>query len=293
MDPSLMSKGRSPNKRLGCIRNSVHHLIHEARNTGEIFEVVSHSDIPHFHLEAWYKCCQVGIPCAFSHPIHCALHHRATRIHCSQRVSHCELLIIVAVNPQPCVRECFSDHRDRFRDLPGHAPAICVTHHQDVDPSLNSHPTDLERIGRVGHVPIKEVLQVQHHLPPFGFQIGHTLLHHREVLLSRYLKNLIHVKIPALPNNANRFCLGLQQHCNLLVLIALEVLPPGAPKGRDTVPRSGGQLQSGALKKLGVLGVAARPTPFDVMHPEFPQPTSNGQLPIHTHAHTFSLCSIS
>ena len=67
----------------------------------------------------------------------------------------------------------------------GQHPAVRVTERDHVRPGLRGHPDHLERVGRVGPVPVEEVLGVQEHPLSLGAQMADRVADHRQVLLQR------------------------------------------------------------------------------------------------------------
>ena len=77
------------------------------------------------------------------------------------------------------------------------------------------------------------------------------------------------MNIPGLPENGHHFRASLDQSLDVRVLLGWSPCPAGASEGSDLRLRKGCGFD--LLKKLEVLRIGARPSPFDIVDAQFIQ----------------------
>ena len=108
------------------------------------------------------------------------------------------------------------------------------------------------------------------------FQVADRLLDHRQVFLWRRLQHLEDVQQPRLAVDRDDGRRGVEEQPDLIVGLHANVFASRGAERCEARAPEGSVLR--LLKELDVLGVAARPAAFDVMHTERVQTLGNPQL---------------
>jgi hypothetical protein len=120
------------------------------------------------------------------------------------------------------------------------------------------------------------VLGVVDDLSPPVLQVAHRFFDHAQIFFGRGVQGFPHMQIPRLPEHRRRRGAGRQDQPQVFVALRGTLGPARAAKCRDAgVPP---RPPPGLGEEFQILWVASRPTPFDVINPEFVQTIGEAQL---------------
>lgn len=98
------------------------------------------------------------------------------------------------------------------------------------------------------------------------------------------------MKVPAFAEDGHYRCPRVQQSLDVGVVLCPGSRSPGGSKGRDLGLLQGFCLYP--LKIFQILGIGTRPTPFNIMNPQFIQLFGDLQLILYGQADPFTLSPI-
>ena len=180
------------------------------------------------------------------------------------------------MDAQPRLRSV-EDIRHDVGEAVGQHAAVGVAQDDDIGSGSSGSPNDLDGVGRVGAVPVEEVLGVQEDPPPLSGQVRDRVADHHQVLFESRPKRFAHMSHVAFGNEADDRRLGLTQRRHLRVVGRHRVRTPGRAEGGE---RRMLKVQLGLCppKELLILRVGARPPPFDEPDPQVVEVACDRQL---------------
>ena len=219
---------------------------------------------------------QVGVARPLADAVDRALHLPGPGAHGRQRIGHGAVGIVVAVDPQRRAGQMLSHGGGDLIDLLRQAAAVGLAQRDHIGPRLGGGGDDLERIGRVAFVAVKEMLGVEDDLQALFLQVGHRLGAQQDIFIERAPQDLGDMQVPGLANQGCGRGLALQDGRQRRVRLDRQVGPAGvAERGDPRVP----QLPlADLLEKLHLLRIGDGVAALDVVDPEFVQTMGDQQL---------------
>ena len=223
--------------------------------------------------------------------------------HGLKRVGYPRLAVVVGMDAQHDLRgrmavlavanaQHFAAHcGHRFVDLPGQSAAVGVAEHHGT---CAAHDGCLERCQRVlgvGHIAVEEVLGVVNHLLALRDKIAHRVAYHAQVFLERRPQHFGYVQIPRLAEDGDDGGLGCDQQLDLRIIGGVGVGAAGGAEGRHARVLQV-EFATRARKELNILGVAAGPAAFNVVHAKLIQAARHLEFVIHGEIHAFALRAV-
>ena len=154
--------------------------------------------------------------------------------------------------------------------------AVRVAEHDEVGAAALGSLPRRERVCAVVLAAVERVLGVVHDELAMRFEVPHGIFDHGQVFCRRRLQDLEDVQEPRLAVDRDDGRRGVEEQPDLIVRLRADVFAArGAERCEARAPE---RPVLRLLKELDVLGVAARPAAFDVMHTERVQALGNPQL---------------
>mmetsp|Transcript_30914 Transcript_30914/g.64258 ORF Transcript_30914/g.64258 Transcript_30914/m.64258 type:complete len:238 (-) Transcript_30914:334-1047(-) len=228
-----MRKCRSSDVRSAPIWRSVQRLVQKARKTrdfGKMFIAI------HFGVnvksQRWHDGTQIGISRPLSNPVDGSLNQADTRLGSRQTIRHSQSAIIMSMHTQGhFATKLLHGTAGNLFHLPGHTPSIRIAHDQHLRPGIHRRPTTIQGIPRIELMPIEEMLQIHHDLPPQRRQIRNRIPNHLQILLGIRANDVGDLPQMRLGHDAHRRGLALDQFCDLGVVVGFGVLSSGGSEG--------------------------------------------------------------
>ena len=217
----------------------------------------------------------VAVAGAFAVAVDGSLHLHRARFDGRQRVGDADARIVVRVNADGALH-LLHDVGGDAAHFAGHRTAVRVAQHHDVGPGILRGLERGQRVLRVILVTVEEMFGVVNDFLAVLLEIADRLADHREVFFGRRADYLAHVQRPRFAHERDHGRVGLHQHVDLRIVLALRVCAPRAAEGGDlrVLEFSLGRFR----EEIHVLRVRPRPAAFDVMHAERIEPLGDADL---------------
>src|SRR5258708_18970341 len=211
------------------------------------------------------------------------------RLQSGQRVSQPQLTIVVGVNSNRHTQRLNHRSRDLF-DLVRKRSSVRIAKYHQVGPAFGRRLNRFQCVGCFVLVPIKKMFGIKNNLSPAGLQISHRLADHPQVFFHRNAQDLFHMKAPALSDDSYDRSFRLNQQRDSSVFVRSKVRSTRTAEGTQSgrLPRPLLRLR----KKLDVLWVGTRPSPFNVMNPESVEFFRDPNLVLHAERDAFCLRTV-
>ncbi len=238
--------------------------------------VALENDAALLELEAGHHAEQVRVARPLAVAVGGALHVGDARLHRDQGVGDAAAGVVVAVDAQSGLG-CLRDRLDDVAELGRHHAAVGVAQRDHARARLGRGPDALDGVGRVGPVPVEEVLGVDEDPLALCRQVPHRVGDHRQVLVERGAQGKLDVAVVALGDEGDDGGARFAERGDLRVVGGPDARLAGrAERGQGGVAQL--ELGLGPPEELGVLGNRARPAALDEPDAETVQVPGDHQL---------------
>ena len=216
---------------------------------------------------------EIGIAAPLAQSVQRSLHLPHARAHRRERIRHRLPRIIMCVNAEMRSRNVQRNLPHNPLDLVRQRAAIRVTQHNPPRTRLIRRDSNRQCIFRIGLVPVKEMLAIEHHLASAPMHRRDTVRNRVEIFLERAPQRHMHLIIPRLADKTNRIACRIKQRGNARIIRGRT--PHLFRHAERRKPRRLGPL---LRKKRSIERVRTRVTALDIINPQPVEQTGNLHL---------------